>query len=71
MKLRTVLFYICTLFVGASVVCAEDGSRLWLPKAESRKQEAESVGAHARVISNRKSPVISVALRELQNHWKG
>ncbi|MDR2472055.1 MAG: alpha-glucuronidase [Tannerella sp.] len=68
MKLRTVLYF---LFISASVVSAEDGSRLWLPKAESRKQEAESVGANARITSNRQSPTISVALRELQNYWKG
>ncbi|MDR1610506.1 MAG: alpha-glucuronidase, partial [Candidatus Symbiothrix sp.] len=43
-------------------VCAEDGSRLWLPPEKN---------AHAKVSSNDKNPTIELAVRELQTQWKG
>lgn len=44
------------------MMTAEDGSRLWL-RAET--------DAHAQVTANKKSPVIAVAIKELQSQWKG
>jgi alpha-glucuronidase len=40
---------------------AEDGSRLWLPAAAN---------ANAQVSAGEKSPVITIAIQELQQHWK-
>lgn len=54
------LLYIVTLFVAS--VSAEDGSRLWLRHAG---------GANATITAPRTSPTLDIAVRELQQAWRG
>ncbi len=42
---------------------AEDGSRLWLPRSKNTIQ--------AKVTSNKKSKMLDIAIREIQNFWQG
>lgn len=61
MKHRVItLLYIVTLFVAS--VSAEDGSRLWLRYA---------TGANATITTPRPSPTLDIAVRELQQTWRG
>ena len=55
---RLILFLLFIPFIGM----AEDGSRLWLRGI---------TGYNATIIANRKSPVMDVAIRELQTQWAG
>ena len=59
-RMRKLLFLFCVLCV--VIGKAEDGSRLWL---------RGSADYHATVVSNKKSPVIDTAVRELQTRWAG
>jgi alpha-glucuronidase len=61
--MKTVKLITVFLFLSFYLQCfAEDGSRLWLPADKN---------AHAKVTSNRKSPTIDLAVKELQTQWKG
>ena len=56
-RILFLLFMVCPI-----ISLAEDGSRLWL---------RGRTDYHATVVSNCKSPVIDVAVRELQTQWAG
>lgn len=60
-EMKTVLLTL-TLFALSLNMNAEDGSRLWLPAG---------VAAQATVTANKQSPVVAVAVKELQTHWQG
>lgn len=54
------LFYIAIVFV--TQMAAEDGSHLWLRLP---------VNAHAEISAPRQSPTLNIAVKELQQAWKG
>ena len=58
--MRTIIFLV--LFLLPAIGNAEDGNRLWL---------RGNAGYNAAVVSNRKSAIIDVAIRELQTQWSG
>jgi alpha-glucuronidase len=60
--LKTIIILFACVFLCVKPVCAEDGSRLWLPLEKNY---------HAKVSSNDKNPTIDIAIRELQTQWKG
>jgi alpha-glucuronidase len=62
---KSVIAFIAFFLV--SHLFAEDGSRLWL-----RFQETDNGTADGDLFtSNRESPTVSIALRELQQYWRG
>jgi alpha-glucuronidase len=61
---RTFMFMVLGFAAAGTAAVAEDGSRLWL--------RMESVAQPAGVTTNRpQSPVVAVAVRELQTQWQG
>lgn len=58
--MRKIIFLV--LFLLPAIGNAEDGNRLWL---------RGNAGYNAAVVSNRKSAIIDVAIRELQTQWSG
>lgn len=61
MKKTIILFY---LFIAISYVSAEDGSRLWLRFSDANQMKGKAT-------SKINNPTVSIALEELQMHWKG
>lgn len=61
MKKTIILFY---LFIAISYVSAEDGSRLWLRFSDTNQMKGKAT-------SKINNPTVSIALEELQMHWKG
>ena len=59
---RAILYILLLFCLFAGYLRAEDGSCLWL-RAE--------MAASARVIANKKSPTITIAIEELKTQWKG
>jgi alpha-glucuronidase len=59
---RFIHIYMCLFIFLSFSLHAEDGSRLWLRYAE---------GSGAKVKVERRSPVIDIAVRELEKYWRG